>query len=490
MASNRIVVLTALPLEARAIRERLPSPTRHDLPAGTIVEEATLPGTGYSVCLVCTGPGNGQAAVVAERMISWADPAAVLFVGIAGALKSDIAIGDVVAATHVVGYQGGKDTPSGFKARPKAWDASHRLLQVAQYVEANQVWGKFLPQGAGPTPSVYFKPIASGDAVKDTNDSSLATLLDATYNDAAAIEMEAAGVAQAAQHTRVDLLVIRGISDSSDGTKTSSDGSGSQVRAAQHAAAFALGVIAALPDPTAEPGSAPAPEQTKQAGSPVEPDWSLLAQVAEVVWRTDMQRPYGTEPATLELHLAPAHVNTRLQVVRLQTLWNELAQLGRIRGLFSQAGAIEGQPTSDGAVAFARDVRAGTNTGLAVLRNGQLSAWETLPKTGGLSVAVFDPEYIATRLTSMLDLLLAFPVPLSAGIVPAAGIAPAMLLTRGKVNAPQPHNGVSLANGFNEQPLRTDTVESISADGLRNAVGQVAEELAARLDQALGKQRR
>jgi adenosylhomocysteine nucleosidase len=108
VGSNRIVVLTALPLEAAAVRAHLPQPTRHDLPTGTIIEETALEGTGYNVCLVCTGPGNGQAAVVAERVINWADPVAVFFVGIAGALKDDVALGDVVAATRVVGTRAAK----------------------------------------------------------------------------------------------------------------------------------------------------------------------------------------------------------------------------------------------------------------------------------------------------------------------------------------------------------------------------------------------
>jgi len=230
-----------------------------------------------------------------------------------------------------------------------------------------------------------------------------------------------------------------------------------------------------------------APDSTTQADSAAEPDWSLLGHAADVSWRTELQRPWGTEPAALELHLVPVGASTRLQVVRLQTLWTELVQLGRMRGLFSQAGAIEGEPTSAGAVAFARDVRVGTNTGLAVMRTGQRSAWEALPRTGGLSVAVFDPEYIATRLTILLELLLTLPVPLPARIVPAAGVEPAMLLTRGKVDAPPPRGGVSI--GMSQQPVRTDTVESVSADGLRSAIARVAEELAARLDQALGGRR-
>jgi nucleoside phosphorylase len=179
VGSNRLVVLTALPLEAAAVRALLPRRARHDLPAGTIVEEAALPGTGYNVCLACTGPGNGQAAVVAERVINWAAPAAVLFVGVAGALKDDLALGDVIAATRVVGYQGGKETAAGFKTRPEAWDGTHRLIQVAQYVEANALWVKYLPDGdAHPVPNVHFRPVASGDVVKATDDSPLAVLLD------------------------------------------------------------------------------------------------------------------------------------------------------------------------------------------------------------------------------------------------------------------------------------------------------------------------
>ncbi len=41
-----------------------------------------------------------------------------------------------------------------------------------------------------------------------------------------------------------------------------------------------------------------------------------------------------------------------------------------------------------------------------------------------------------------------------------------------------------------DQPVRTEATEAVSADGLRRAVAQVAEEFAARLDQAFGGQRR
>lgn len=482
MGSNRILLLTALPLEAAAVRARLPELARRDLPTGTIVEEAVMPGTGYTVCLVCTGSGNGQAALVAQRVISWANPAAVFFVGVAGTLKRDIPLGDVVVATRIMGYERGKDTVAGFKPEPETWGGAHRLLQVAQYVEANGSWLRFLPDtGAQLAPAVHFKPIASGDTVKDTDESPLSTLLSTTYYAASAIEMEAAGVARAAQDAHVDLLVIRGISDPADGTKASSDARGWQPQAAAHAAAFALGVITALPAPEPVSGYATG-EGAKESPAPiVDPGWSVLSQPPAVTWRTGLYQAYSTESAILELHLVPVDSSTRLQVVQLRTLSSELVQLGRTRGLFGQAEAVEGQPTSDSAVAFTRGARGTGTTGLAILRSGQRSAWEALPKIDQLSVALFNPDYIAKRIAMLLDVLLAVPAPMPDRTVPVAGIEPAMLITRGAVGVPH-HGGATFR--MNGQPIRTEATESVNANGLPHVTTQVAEELAARLDQA------
>ncbi len=68
--------------------------------------------------------------------------------------------------------------------------------------------------------------------------------------------------------------------------------------------------------------------------------------------------------------------------------------------------------SSNDAVAFVRAMRGSGNTGLAVLRTGERNTWEALPKPDGAIAAIFDPEHIATRLTALLDLVLAVPVPL------------------------------------------------------------------------------
>jgi nucleoside phosphorylase len=484
VGSNRIVVLTALPLEAAAVRAHLPERIRHDLPAGTIVEEGDLPGTGYRVCLVCTGPGNGQAAVVAERVIGWADPAAVLFVGIAGAVKPDVHLGDVVAATRVMDYQGGKDTPTGFAARPEAWAGAHRLVQVAQYVDANGTWHPLLSDGAAPR--VHSKPIASGDRVKDTDASPLVSLLHSNYNDAIAIETEAAGVARAAQHTGVELLVIRGISDRSDGTKASSDGDDWQSRAARNAAALALGVIAALPFPASTGAPIPVGQPAEANRAISAPDWRVITPAAAVLWRADFQNNHSVAPATLEVHLVPMDQDARLQVTQLRTLSDNLVQVGRARGLFGQAAAVDNQHWAEGAVALSR-LRQGTGTsGLAVLRTGQRSAWEPLPTADALHAAIFDPDHLTSRLTELINNLLAIPHPLAGQVIPVAGIDPAMMITRGA--ASMTHLRAATLRGGNG-PLRTEATEAVSVDNLRHTVTAVAAELAARLDLAYDARR-
>ncbi|MFE2585868.1 nucleosidase [Streptomyces sp. NPDC059378] len=235
------VILTALPLEYEAVRARLTDVRRREAPSGTRFDTGSLPGTPWEVAVAEIGMGSETAAVITNEAHSWLKPEVLLFVGVAGSLKDDVRIGDVVVATKVYAYHGGKQTPDGFLARPGAWPASHRLLQAARAA---------LRRGTGwhdPEPPVHFAPVAAGDVVLADAGSELTAFLKRTFNDAAAIEMEAAGVAQAAQLTgTLQALVIRGISDLADGNKGAADAAGSQPRAATHAATAAAATLAEL----------------------------------------------------------------------------------------------------------------------------------------------------------------------------------------------------------------------------------------------------
>ncbi|MEU6378443.1 5'-methylthioadenosine/S-adenosylhomocysteine nucleosidase [Streptomyces sp. NPDC046909] len=229
-----VAVLTALSLEYTAVRQHLTDVRKTEHRRGTRAEVGRLPGTPWSVALVEMGEGNLTAAALTERVMSWLEPEAVFFVGVAGGLKSDIALGDVVVATKVYAVHGGKETPDGFLVRPDAWRASHRLASAARDALRDD-------------PRAHLKPIAAGDVVLAAGSSSaLAEHLRRNYNDAAVIEMEGAGVVSAVDLAGGDALVIRGISDRADGDKSRADGEGWQPRAAASAASAVVAVLREL----------------------------------------------------------------------------------------------------------------------------------------------------------------------------------------------------------------------------------------------------
>lgn len=227
------VVLTALPVEYDAVRAHLTEAEELVHDDGTRVERGRLAGTSWTVAIAELGEGAVNAAALTTQLIGWLRPEVVLFVGVAGGLKDDVEIGDVVVGTKVYAVHGGKQTPDGFHARPEAWPGSHALVQAARSAlrDMNGV-------------RAHRKPIAVGDVVLADDRSAFMSYIRRHYNDACAIEMEGSGAVHAAHvNGRLDALVIRGISDRADADKARADASGSQERAAGQAAAVAAAVL-------------------------------------------------------------------------------------------------------------------------------------------------------------------------------------------------------------------------------------------------------
>jgi adenosylhomocysteine nucleosidase len=244
--NDLVAILTALDLEYQAVRETLTDLRLHPHPAGTRFEVGRLEHGNCRVALALVGKGNHPAAVLAERTITEFAPAAVLFVGVAGALWPSISLGDVVVASHVYAYHGGTSESDGLKARPRVWEISHGPDQIARHLARTGDWTRKLPPGS-PTPAVHFGPIAAGEIVQDSTISDYAQWIREHYNDALAIEMEAAGVAQAGHlNNSLPVIVIRGISDRADGSKAASDRALWQPRASATAAAFAVALAKEL----------------------------------------------------------------------------------------------------------------------------------------------------------------------------------------------------------------------------------------------------
>ncbi|MER7982395.1 5'-methylthioadenosine/S-adenosylhomocysteine nucleosidase [Streptomyces sp. NPDC095817] len=239
MSKGPVVILTALNLEYQSVRQRLADlqVNRHE--RGTRFEVGTVRGTSCRVVLGLTNKGNHSAAVIAERAIQEFSPVAVLFVGVAGALWDATRLGDVVVASHVYAYHGGTSEDDGLKARPRVWEAPHGISQLASHLARLNDWADPTP-GLDNGPRVRFGAIAAGEVVQNSRISDQAKWIRQHYNDALAIEMEAAGVAQAGHLSGAPVAIVRGISDRADGTKSTSEDRSWQPRAAANAAAFAI----------------------------------------------------------------------------------------------------------------------------------------------------------------------------------------------------------------------------------------------------------
>ncbi|WP_225827389.1 5'-methylthioadenosine/S-adenosylhomocysteine nucleosidase [Streptomyces naphthomycinicus] len=228
-----VLVLTALALEYAAVRPYIAGREDRTHPGnGTFVEVGHLPGTPWQVACAELGEGARNTAALTASLIGWLRPEAVLFVGVAGSLKEDVALGDVVVGTKVYGVHGGKQTPEGLLLRPEAWSGSHALLSAARTAVRDLSGVR-----------THFKPIATADVLLADAGAEIARHVREHYNDAAAFEMEGAGAAHAAHVENRQALVVRGISDRANAEKSVADAGGSQERAAARAAAVAVAVL-------------------------------------------------------------------------------------------------------------------------------------------------------------------------------------------------------------------------------------------------------
>jgi nucleoside phosphorylase len=126
---------------------------------------------------------------------------------------------------------------------------SHSLVQIAEQLGHDKTWQDLLAVRPSAEPTVRLAPIAAGDVVLNDRDSPLARHIRDRFNDAAAIDTESAGVAQAAHlNLATPVVVVRGISDAADGGKAATDRAGWRRVAAERAAAFAYALARAVPD--------------------------------------------------------------------------------------------------------------------------------------------------------------------------------------------------------------------------------------------------
>lgn len=239
-----IVILTSLEVEYAALREHLTGLESRQHKAGTRFEVGMLTGHPHrKVAITCVGAGNVTAAAIAERAVAEFAPSALMSVGVAGALRDWVKLGDVVVATRVYAYDGGRTEGDEFLVRPRAWELAHRVEQTVRTLTRSFAWRESLPDD----PVAHLGPIAAGEVVHNSLTSELARRLRTAFNDAIAVDMESAGLALAGHlNGSVAAVTVRAISDRADGTKAQAHRAGWHPVAARSAAAFAVALAAAM----------------------------------------------------------------------------------------------------------------------------------------------------------------------------------------------------------------------------------------------------
>ncbi len=133
-----MVIVTALDVETKAVLRQLGSYNDDQVEEGTVFYTGKF--EDWEVVVVEVGPGNVSAAMLASRAIGRFKASVALFVGVGGGFK-DVVLGDVVVATKVYGYEGGKDTATGFRVRSDLQHRAHALEQRARAMNKSAIYG-------------------------------------------------------------------------------------------------------------------------------------------------------------------------------------------------------------------------------------------------------------------------------------------------------------------------------------------------------------
>jgi nucleoside phosphorylase len=237
------VILTALPLELRAMRDQLRAPVDRVVGQSVFVI-GELEGTAcpWTVALACTGVGNLAAGAGLARAVATFSPQVALFVGVAGG-RRDVVRGDVVVANSVYQIDRGRSENGRDLFRLRTWPPRPVLVDWATGAVADELWLRRLPDPGRPAPKAHLGPLVAADWVVADERSRVAKIIDEYCSDALAVDMESAGFLASADFVHdVKTIVIRGISDHLSGKSPESDEIW-QPRAARNAVAFAVELL-------------------------------------------------------------------------------------------------------------------------------------------------------------------------------------------------------------------------------------------------------
>ncbi len=198
-------IIGAMDVEVKELREMMEHPQAQTV-AGMTFYQGTI--KGKEVVVVRSGIGKVNAGICSQILVDRYQVEGIINTGIAGSLRNEINIGDIVLATVSVqhdvdatgfGYGVGEIPQMGIKEFP----ADEKLRELAIKC----------CQKANPDIQTFCGRVATGDQFVSSKEKK--NWIHDTF-DAYCTEMEGAAIAQAAYLNNVPYLVIRAISDKAD----------------------------------------------------------------------------------------------------------------------------------------------------------------------------------------------------------------------------------------------------------------------------------
>lgn len=240
-----VLIFTPMALEFKAVSRHLEGNRETLVEDGMAYVKGTFKGRHhlYTIWACETGVKNITTALAVERAIQRHKPNVCLLLGVAGGLKADVKVGDVVVATSAYEAESGKEVDNHqFFPRTSEYPFSRQVSAYAQVVSREDNWKNRTGDHA-PEAVVVLGPIAGGEKVIAAAQTVGYERLRQYLSHALAIEMEAVGFGSAIQsHRDVHAIAIRGISDMCEG-KNAGDDRNWQPIAAERAAAVAFEVL-------------------------------------------------------------------------------------------------------------------------------------------------------------------------------------------------------------------------------------------------------
>ncbi|MEJ0004578.1 MAG: 5'-methylthioadenosine/adenosylhomocysteine nucleosidase [Pararobbsia sp.] len=234
LPAGRIGIVAAMPGEITALLDTMRS--QHAVESRRIGQREFYTGElfGQRCVVVLAGVGKVAAAITATTMLHVFDLAALVFVGVAGGIAHDIAVGDVVVADTVLQHD--------LDASPLFPRFEVPLLGVSRFASSPALTDalaraaeRFLA-GIG-TGRLHRGLVISGDQFV-ASAAHVRTLRE-SLPDAIAVEMEGAAIGQVCDAFGMPFAVLRIISDAADGEA----GHDFPRFLEDHASGYSLGIV-------------------------------------------------------------------------------------------------------------------------------------------------------------------------------------------------------------------------------------------------------